>query len=131
MDTLGTDEAEIIRRVTRICTEVVRQEYNARVRLMQVSPLVLADCLARSLSILQNARLLTTAEALEFLSALRLGAAMGLCTRLKVADVDTLILMMQPGHLQKRLGAEMSSDERDEMRADFLSRRVAHVKLKC
>ena len=131
MDTLGTDEAGIIRRVMRICTEIVRQEYNARVRLLQESPLILADCLARSLSILQNARLLATAEALEFLSALRLGAAMGLCTRLKVADVDALILMMQPGHLQKGLGAEMSSDERDEMRADFLSRKVAHVKLKC
>lgn len=131
MDTLGTDEAGIIRRVTRIGVEVVRQEHNARVRLLQESPLVLVDCLARSLSVLQNARLLTTAEALEFLSALRLGAAMGLCTRLKVSDVDALILMMQPGHLQKGLGAVMTSDERDEMRADFLSRKVARVKLKC
>ncbi|NLG01062.1 MAG: ATP--guanido phosphotransferase [Lentisphaerae bacterium] len=131
MDTLGTDEAGIIRRVTRICSEVVRQEHNARVRLLQESPLVLVDCLARSLSVLQNARLLTTAEALEFLSSLRLGAAMGLCTRLKVSDVDALILMMQPGHLQKGLGAVMTSDERDEMRADFLSRKVARVKLKC
>lgn len=131
MDTLGTDEAGIIRRVTRICAEVVRQEHNARVRLLQESPLVLVDCLARSLSVLQNARLLTTAEALEFLSALRLGAAMGLCTRLKVSDVDGLILMMQPGHLQKGLDAVMTSDERDEMRADFLSRKVARVKLKC
>ena len=131
MDTLGTDEAGIIRRVTRICAEVVRQEHNARVRLLQESPLVLVDCLARSLSVLQNARLLTTAEALEFLSSLRLGAAMGLCTRLRVSDVDALILMMQPGHLQKGLGAVMTSDERDEMRADFLSRKVARVKLKC
>ncbi len=131
MDTLGTDEAGIIRRVTRICSEVVRQEHNARVRLLQETPLVLVDCLARSLSVLQNARLLATAEALEFLSALRLGAAMGLCTRLKVSDVDALILMMQPGHLQKGLGTSLTSDERDEMRAEFLSRKVARVKLKC
>ena len=55
MDTLGTDEAGIIRRVMRICTEIVRQEYNARVRLLQESPLILADCLARSLSILERA----------------------------------------------------------------------------
>jgi protein arginine kinase len=131
MDTLGVDEETIIRRVARICAEVVRQEHNARVRLMQESPLVLADCLARSLSVLQNARLLATAEALEFLSAMRLGAAMGLCTRLNVQDVDKLILLMQPGHLQKGMGVAMTSDERDEMRAEFLSRKVAHVKLKC
>jgi len=131
MDTLGVDEQAIVRRVARICAEVVRQEHNARVRLIQESPLVLADCLARSLSVLQNARLLATSEALEFLSALRLGASLGLCTRLKVPEVDKLILLMQPGHLQKGVGTAMTSDERDEMRADFLSRKVANVKLKC
>jgi protein arginine kinase len=131
MDTLGVDEATVVRRVTRICAEVVRQEYNARVRLIQESPLVLVDCLARSLSVLQNARLLATAEALEFLSAMRLGASLGLCTRLKVPEVDKLILLMQPGHLQKGMGTAMTSDERDEMRAEFLSRKVANVKLKC
>ena len=131
MDALGVDEETIIRRVTRICAEVMRQEQNARIRLIQESPLVLVDCLARSLSVLQNARLLATAEALEFLSAMRLGAAMGLCTRLKVAEVDALIVLMQPGHLQRGMGVTLSSDERDEMRAEFLSRKVAHVKLKC
>ena len=131
MDTLGVDEAAIVQRVTRVCAEVVRQEHQARVRLIQESPLVLVDCLARSLSVLQNARLLATFEALEFLSAMRLGASLGLCTRLKVQDVDKLILLMQPGHLQKGMGTAMTSDERDEMRAEFLSRKVANVKLKC
>ena len=131
MDTLGVDEAMIVQRVTRVCAEVVRQEHNARLRLIQESPLVLVDCLARSLSVLQNARLLATFEALEFLSAMRLGASMGLCTRLKVREVDKLILLMQPGHLQKGMGTAMTSEERDEMRADFLSRKVANVKLKC
>ena len=131
MDTLGVDEAAIVQRVTRIVAEVVRQEHQARVRLIQESPLVLVDCLARSLSVLQNARLLATCEALEFLSAMRLGASLGLCTRLAVQDVDRLILLMQPGHLQKGMGTAMTSEERDEMRAEFLSRKVANVKLKC
>jgi len=131
MDTLGVDEASIVQRMSRISAEVVRQEHNARERLIRESPLVLVDCLARSLSVLQNARLLATYEALEFLSAMRLGASLGLCTRLKVRDVDKLILLMQPGHLQKGMGTAMTSDERDEMRAEFLSRRVADVKLKC
>lgn len=131
MDTLGVDEAAIVERMARISAEVVRQEHNARVRLIQESPLVLVDCLARSLSVLQNARLLATSEALEFLSAMRLGASLGLCTRLKVQDVDKLILLMQPGHLQKGMGTAMTSEERDEMRAEFLSRKVANVKLRC
>ncbi len=131
MDSLGRGEAEIIGQVKRVCAEVVRQEHNARVRLIQESPLVLADCLARSLSVLQNARLLATVEALEFLSALRLGASLGLFTRLKVADVDRLILLMQPGHLQNSMGLTLTPEERDEMRAEFLRRKVASVRLKC
>jgi protein arginine kinase len=112
MDSLGMDEASIVQRVSRICAEVVRQERNARVRLIQESPLVLVDCLARSLSVLQNARLLATSEALEFLSAMRLGTSLGLFTRMKVAEVDKLILAMQPGHLQSGLGMTLTSDER-------------------
>ncbi len=131
MDTLGVDEASIVSRVQRISFEVVRQEHNARVRLIQDSPLVLVDCLARSLSVLQNARLLSTSEALEFLSAIRLGAALKLCTRMSVANVDDLILVMQPGHLQKCQGAAMTSDERDEQRAVFLRRQMTGVRLKC
>ncbi len=131
MDSLGSDEAAIVRRVTRICAEVVQQEYNARARLIQESPMVLLDCLARSLSVLQNARLLATVEALEFLSAMRLGASLRLFTRLKVADVDKLILLMQPGHLQKGMGTALTSDERDERRSEFLRRKMASVRLKC
>jgi protein arginine kinase len=83
------------------------------------------------LSVLQNARLLATVEALEFLSALRLGASLGLFTRLKVADVDRLILLMQPGHLQNSMGLTLTPEERDEMRAEFLRRKVCAVRLKC
>jgi len=131
MDTLGVSEESTVQRVARISGEVVRQEYNARVRLIQESPLVLMDCLARSLSVLQNARLLSTVEALEFLSAMRLGASLGLFTRLKVLDVDKLILLMQPGHMQKGMKTSLMSEERDEVRAGFLSRKLANVKLKC
>jgi protein arginine kinase len=131
MDSLGVDERSIIERVSRIAAEVVRQERNARLRLIQESPLVLVDCLARSLSVLQNARLLSTPEALEFLSSLRLGASLGLFSRIKAEEVDGLILMVQPGHLQKALGMALTSEERDEMRADYLRRKTANVKLKC
>lgn len=130
MDTMGYSEGETVARVERICGEVIRQEHQARARLASERSLVLLDCLARSLSILQSARLMSTAEALEYLAALRLGAAMGLITRLKVAEVDQLILQMQPGHLQQSAGVDLSSEERDKMRALFLRRKVATLRLK-
>lgn len=130
MDTMGCSEGETVSRVGRICAEVIKHEHHARIRLANERPLVLIDCLARSLSTLQSARLMATGEALEHLSALRLGAAMGLVTRLKAAEVDRLILQMQPGHLQQSAGFALAPDERDEMRALFLRRKVAALRVK-
>ncbi len=131
MDTLGVSDEAIVTRVVRICAEVVRQERNARLRLQQKTPLVLVDFIARALSVLKSARLLNTSEALEFLSAIRMGISMGLCSRLQVTDVDAMILAMQPGHLQSSVGIVMEPDERDARRAEFISHAVATVKLNC
>jgi protein-arginine kinase len=49
---------------------------------------------------------------------------------MKVADVDKLIVLMQPGHMQRTEGADLDSDARDEMRATMLRRKVAAVRLK-
>ena len=130
MDTLGVDEATIVQRVTRIACEVIHQERNARIRLVREMPLVLMDCLARALCLLQQARLLSSGEAVEFLSALRLGASLGLVTRLNVRGVDKLIQDVQPGHLQKCFEKPLGCEERDARRADFLRSKLANVKLK-
>jgi protein arginine kinase len=78
METLGMDEQTILARMTRICTEVVRQECNARARIIQNSPRIVQDFFIRSLSLLKNVLMMPSEEAIELLSALRFGVSIGL-----------------------------------------------------
>ena len=128
-ETLGADEATLIGELLDIVGEVVRQERNARLRLRRDSPEVLVDCVARALAVIQSARIMATGEALDHLSALRLGVHLGLVRRLTVAEVDDLTLAIQPGHLQKRLGQTLEPARRDVVRADFMRAALAQAEL--
>ncbi len=128
--TLGEDEASVIGGLSRIVAEVVRQERNARLRMLRDSPVVLLDCVARALVLLQHARVMQADEALDYLSALRLGLELGLLRRVTGAVLDELALAVQPGHLQQHLGSRAEPEQRDTVRADWLRGRLADVTLR-
>jgi protein arginine kinase len=75
------------------------------------------DLAARAAAILAAARLMTAQEALERLSELRLGIALGLAPGTGMEQVDRLLLDVQPGHLQAAVGRGMTGEERDFERA--------------
>lgn len=127
-ETLGKDEASLIGELLDIVGEVVRQERNARLRLLHDTPEVVFDCVARALAIIQSARIMESGEALDYLSALRLGVELQLVRRLTVADLDALTLNIQPGHLQKRLGKELTPRSRDQVRAEYMRDALAGVR---
>ena len=128
-ESLGQDENTLISALLDVVNDVVRQEHNARLRLRRTTPELLDDCVARALAIIRSARIMETEEALDYLSALRLGVQMGLVADLTVTEVDALALQVQPGHLQKILGEEMEPPQRDGVRAGFLRDSVAQAKL--
>jgi len=130
METLGMDEQAILARMRRICEEVVRQECNARARIIQDSPRIVQDFFMRSLCLLQNVLMMPSGEAIELLSALRFGVSIGQVTGLTVEEVDDLMLMVQPGHLMRECNEILPPDKRDEFRALLLNLRLAtaHVK---
>jgi len=130
MDTLGMDEQAILTRMRRICEELIRQERNARARIISESPLIVEDILTRALRLLQCARLMPSGEAMELLSALRFGASVGLLVGLTVAEIDCLMVTVQPAHLQQKLATSLSPEQRDECRAVFLNTQLANAYLK-
>jgi protein arginine kinase len=129
-ETLGENEATLIDELLEIVGDVVHQEQNARLRLRRDTPEVLLDCVARALAIIQSARIMETEEALDYLSALRLGVEMGLVRRLTVAEVDALTLGIQPGHLQRTLGKTLEPARRDMVRARVMCDVLANVALR-
>lgn len=124
--TLGEKEVDIVRNIEQICLELVEHEKNARLRLADKKDLYLKDHVGRAYGILTNAHLLTTKEALGLLSDLRLGIDMGILKKVDRVVVDELMMMTQPGHLQKMEGKSLKTRERDKVRA----RRVRDMLLK-
>jgi len=118
--TLGESEQEILLRLEMLVRRLVWQERNARLELVQESPTRLYDYVGRAYGILAYARRLTSHEALERLSALRLGAWLGLLPNVSVEQVDRWILEMQPAHLMLMKRDAADPEARDEIRAAFL-----------
>ncbi len=129
-ETLGQTEEGVIEALDSIVREVARQEQNARRRMMETSPHVVMDCIARALAILQHARVLYSDEALDYLSALRLGLELGLVEHLTVNGINEIMLLMQPGHLQKVMARSLEPDQRDRLRADMVRKKLTDVTLR-
>jgi len=129
-ETLGSDESSLIGNLLDVVGDVVHQERNARLRLLRNTPEVLLDCVARALAVIQSARIMESEEALDYLSALRLGVEMQLLRRMTIDEVESLVLNIQPGHLQKRLGQVLEVPRRDIVRADFMREMLAKVALR-
>jgi len=129
-ETLGETETALIDDLLETVGDVAHQERNARLRLQRDTPEVLLDCVARALAIIQSARVMETEEALDYLSALRLGVEMELVRRLTVAEVDALTLGIQPGHLQRSMGKMLEPPRRDIVRATVMREVLANVTLR-
>jgi len=118
--TLGMDERAVIAGLERVAAEVARQETLARKRALRDTPLIVVDCIARALAILQNARLIQADEALDCLSAVRMGVEAGVIREADLQVLEALEIMIHPGHLQDYVKEELDAELRDCRRAELV-----------
>lgn len=118
--TLGFTEQEAIDRLNRVVENMVHQERTVRQALAEHTPTMVIDAIYRSLGILRYARVLSAREALQHLSHLRVGVALGYFQGVSIHWVDEMMLhvqkftMLQYKHMTNRKETE------DEVRADFI-----------
>jgi protein arginine kinase len=122
--TLGEREVDIVANLEQIVLEIVEHEKNARLRLFEKKANVVRDHAGRALGILSNAHVLTSKECLDLLSDLRLGVDMGILTLRDRSVVNDLLILTQPGHLQKLEGRKLKAEERDVARAMLVRSRL-------
>ncbi|MFU8893465.1 MAG: protein arginine kinase [Luteolibacter sp.] len=122
--TLGESEEAIIERLDRVISQVASHERNAREKLLEDEPAMVSDKIGRAYGVLRHAHLIDSKEALNYLSLLRFGAGIGFFPQEAVATCDTLLMDIQPAHLQLHAGRKLSPDERDAIRADILRERL-------
>lgn len=123
--TLGRSEKDIVEEfLSVIVPELLNYERKARQALMAHDAIDIEDKIFRAMAILQSARKITSKETMYRLSMIRLGVYLGKITTLDLKAVNELSLLAQPAHLQKVLGRELSDDERQKVRADFLRQKL-------
>ncbi len=118
--TLGRTEEDLVDSLEKVTRQLLMYEENARRRLFTDAPNHIRDKLWRAFGILANARVLSSQEVMNLLSAVRLGVAMGESMGLDLRQVNELMLAVQPAHLQRHFEKEMTTEERDVARAEMV-----------
>jgi len=127
--TLGRSEDEILRNLAAVVPQVIKYERKVRDMMLTEHRRQVEDRVWRAWGILANARMISSEEALHLLSQMRLGVTLGLLKDVDAGAVNRLFILTRPAHLQKIEGRSLDSQERDQVRADFIRRQLAETGL--
>jgi len=122
--TLGRTEQAIVRRIENMAEQLIQFEQQASSELLKQNPVLVEDRVYRAIGTLKYARMLNSVEAVNLLSMLRLGSALGLISSIDYRLLNELLVLIQPAHLQKTNGSVMNSQERDIMRIKLIRKRL-------
>jgi protein arginine kinase len=121
---LGRSENEIIEIIEKAVRQVIGYEKKAREYLTQNAKIEVEDKVFRAQSILRNARIVTSEEAINLLAVLRLGVTIGIINDVSLKTINELLILTKPANLRIYYNKEMEADERDEKRATLLRNRL-------
>ena len=125
--TLGESETQIIERLSTIIAQLVMHEKNCRSDLLKNRKYFLLDHVGRSYGILRHSYTLSSEEALNSLSDIRIGVDMGMFNSVDLHTVNKLFLTINPAHLQKFAQKELNSQDRDIFRAAFVRNQLKNA----
>lgn len=125
--TLGQNEEEILLGLEKVIRQMVDHEKEARKYLLEKRKSKFEDQIWRALGTLKSARIISSGEAVQLLSLVRLGVDINFISNLKPTDLNTLFLLIQPAHLQKRFGRALGASDRDVRRADLIREHLKAV----
>ena len=118
--TLGESEPQILERISSIVKQIIIHEKQSRQVLLDQKQSFLLNQVGRAYGILRHGYMISSEEALNSLSALRLGVDMKIFSSVDIHTVNELFLNVQPSHLQIAEHKELSQEERDTARATLI-----------
>ncbi len=122
--TLVKSEEEILDLLDRVVPKIVAYERAVREHLLEKDRLRLEDKICRAFGVLRAARSITSEETMDLLSAVRLGVNLGLLHDVGMPTVNELFILTQPAHLQRLEKRDLTPEERDAARADFIRKHL-------
>src|SRR3954452_17000574 len=122
--TLGEKEEDIINRLSKVIETIIEKEHDARQVLIQRKWNTLSDQIGRAYGVLTFAHAMTSKEALNLLSVIKLGVDLGAFPEDRRLPIDELFIDTQPAHLQKSSQQKLTAEERVHLRAQIIRERL-------
>ena len=117
---LGKRASEIVEHVDRVARQMVEVEIQTQKALFQQEGLKMRDRIGRALGTLKNAQLIPVEEALNGLSALRVGVEQKILAGVDLPNLNNLLILIQPAHLAKIAARELRPEDEALERARLL-----------
>lgn len=125
--TLGESESEIMTRLGNVLKTIIDHELNARTKFLEENRAKLLDKIGRAFGVLQNVHDLSSNEAMNLLSLMRLAVDFNMLPEASRSDLDRLFIECQPGHIQYAANEGIKPELRDIARADKLREEFRHL----
>lgn len=119
--TLGVTEKDIIENIKVVTEKLIEQERKAR-KFLAKDSMELEDTIYRSYGLLNNCRKISLEEAQNLISNIKMGTDLGILLELTDTKVQKLILYTKPANMQKYLGEQYETLERDIKRAEVIKK---------
>jgi protein arginine kinase len=89
-------------------------------KILEDRPTMMQDQIGRAYAVLKFAHIISSKEALNHLSMIRLGCDLGFIPEEEREAITVLLTEIQPAHLQISAKRKLSPEERDILRADII-----------
>ncbi len=125
--TMGVPEGEIVEKLVEVTRQIMAHEKEAQAAVLKEAPSQVEDKVWRAYGLLAHARVLSSQEFMNLLSAVRLGRSLGIIDGMSSGFINQLMIITQPSHLQAEAGVDLSPEERDIRRAEVARRHLAEL----
>lgn len=122
--TLGQAEEETIDHIKKITSQIIGYERDAQEILTKESSEQLEDKIFRAYALLTHARIISSNEAMDFLSTVRLGVSINLLRNVSLETLNELFIIIQPAHIQKIFNSILTPEQRDIKRAELIREKL-------
>lgn len=127
--TMGQTEEEIVKNLLAVTRQIVAQERATREALLRDNRNFLEDKIHRAFGAMRYARMMTTREALNNISDLRLGVELGILHGLTYGQINELSMLSTPAFLSKSAGYSLNPEERDRFRAETIRTQLTKIQM--
>lgn len=127
--TLGVSELDAIERLEEVVRSTIERERTLRGAIADSNPIFIKDRVWRAFGLLSYARRISGEEAMNLISDLRTGVAIGELNDIPISELNRLIWYIQSNCICTSEGRAMNDNERDTKRAELI-REVIQTKAK-